>query len=491
MTVLRFIVPLAVIVYFLVKTKKSLVYVCAWPMLWLFGKAMYLPVPTQIMIRPFPVPIHNHDISMFLLGAAWLYVREKRPNHGKLTWGFDLFSVWLLLFVYVLQPFAIAIGQGFLHEQSVLNSRIYYYVPLAVLIWTDLLRRFTREEIWLLLRSIAFITGLLMPLFILSSMGVKVFPDPGKHVYYTGSALIVRDILTYPFWTSLAVAVYFVRYLKNELRTIELGILALLVAGSILTLTRSTILLMALGAIVASGVSLIRLRMLGKTAPKMLTVGFVIISSIFLTTLVFPEHYEFFEERFALARDLGLNAPNLKWRIQGFSEAVDYIDSIDPVFGVGVPGCRQVVYDETGLPLADSGWVTAIFFTGWSGFLALVLCLTVMSWNALKLSFNRDSDHFWMGLLLLMVLLNDIGKNSVGPIFFWYSTSIALPLALTMIERRNLWAINPVTRPRIRYRLGFNPTRIAANSKYAPLWRFAYFAGLVYFSYKVGLMIVR
>ena len=488
MNLLRYLIPIGLFGYFAFRARKSPVYACALPMLYCFGEAIMLPIYSLSLAIPgLPVNLNKGDVAFFLLATVWLYIRQKRPNRRKLAWGLDFGSLWLLFAVFAIQPFAIAISEGVLYESSILNSRAYVYFPLSLLLWADALRRFTWDEVWHLLVSVSAVTVLLMPLYILSAVGVAIYPSQSYRVY-AGSSIIVRDYVTFPIWTGLALAFYLSQYIQGKRLFEALPALSVLVVGCVLTLTRNVV--FASGGMVAVAllVSMRRVRMIPVT---MLRIGLVAValalSMILLQTFALGNLQMLVSrlESFAIA---GSREVNVAARLGTFSEIAALVQSTDPVFGLGFVGGREwAVPYHSEFGLGHSMWMQMLLVTGWSGVVALVLLLVVFAWNGFVLMLSRNPKKSQMGLLAFVVIIWRVVRSSASSGYLDFVATATFALSLIVVEKRDLWAVNPVTVPRIPFWRGISLNWFTRDDEFK-LWRRLALAALVsYIAIRIGL----
>jgi len=136
-------------------------------------------------------------------------------------------------------------------------------------------------------------------------------------------------------------------------------------------------------------------------------------------------------------------------------------------------------------------WAQMLTFTGWSGVVTLALLLVVFAWNGFVLTLSRNPEKSQMGLLLFLVIIWQVGRSFFGSSYLWLVATATFPLALIVVEKRDLWAVNPVTVPRIPFWRGINLNWFTRDDEFK-LWRRLALAALVgYAAIRMGVMVAR
>ena len=140
------VVPLAVAAFIAYRLRDLPLRWCAVPLTLAMGEAVFLRTWDWSLAVPLlPTPVQWGDVVFASLVVSWLIIRESRPSQPAVRFGGDLFSVWLMIAVVLVEIPLAWDADGRLGLGVVLAARDWLYVGLAILIWVDLLRRFSRR----------------------------------------------------------------------------------------------------------------------------------------------------------------------------------------------------------------------------------------------------------------------------------------------------------------------------------------------------------
>ncbi len=436
-----------------------------------------------------PIEIGKEDLLVILLVLAWLYVRQKRPNRQRLSPNLDVMATGLLLGLLLVQLPLGWINAQALNLGAVLGSKQYFYFPLSFFVWGDILRRFTRDEVWQFLSTLSLLTISLMVLYGLSAIGFDVYPQAPYQTMIVGSSKVVRDFLTFPYWTKLAIAFWLVQFSQRKAGLHSILALGVLAAGTLLSLTRSYV--FPLGVIIAIAGSYSALKLRGvyrlRNQIVMVVAG---IGVIVLLSLYAPANIAFLAERVGELHTQGISGSSLGARFQIFGKLDNFIGQADPVFGVGFTKTNTL--DIKLAPVTfwgDMMWLSILVRLGWTGTIALATVLMIALWNSFALMLKHDSSRSQMGLLLFMVMVWDVGRTFTSEGYLWFTAASTLPLAMIAVEKHNLWAENPVTMPRLPILHGVSLNFFTRNDRFWLLRRLALYGILGYIAYQVGKFI--
>jgi len=493
MKIFLLIIPIIFILFYLNKSRRSLVFVCAVPMIFCFGESIFLPIWGLYVRSPMgPIMFDKHDIGFLILLYVWLYLRLTRPVAKRIPLGLDVLAAVLLLLYYFIQPIAIAIQQGYFYKATIVNNKMYYILPLSIFAWSDILRRFTRKEIWSLLNSISSLTVILSFLYILSGVGFKIYPYEPYKVVTMGGSEIVRDFITFPYWTTLAFPLCLGAFLSGQRPFFNFLRTLILLSAIIMTITRSMFISSMVVFILITIYYLIRKRhpLFGFTG-----VLIFIMVGYYAVGFFIPQNIAFLRERLEDASFQRVDEPNLRSRINALLWARDVIHSVDPVFGLGGPGVRNEnvnylnLMESLGIILGDSMWFHLLLIMGWGGVLLIGLVILTNMFNALCLAFNRNMAVARAGVVAFGFLTLVTGSSFTGEGFYSVAFAATLPMALVIVERQKAWAIQPATRVKVSLDASFVLDCFFREDKYKLLRLLAFYLLIGYFAYRVGLII--
>jgi hypothetical protein len=367
---------------------------------------------------------------------------------------------------------------------------------VSILVWFDLIRRFTRDEIWIFLDAIINVTAILCILYVASGLGIKVYPyDPYQVVTY-GQAVVIRDYLTFPYWTILGLSFLMASMLVREIRGIDMMKLAILSLACLFVLTRSTFIMGVVAFTLALLINAIPLNRLQQTTAKSIVLFLLILIVSSLTIFLFPNQVNFFRERMDRAITMDLDEPNLASRMNALVFANDIIRSIDPVWGLGGPGVRNenVNFLEQlgtmGYIFGDSMWFELLLITGWSGVIGLAVLLLFNALNAAGMSFRNATSSRLIGLTALIFIVWTFGRSFASEGFFTLAFAGTLPIALLLVEKQNVWAVDTATESRILFFSVVNWHQILGEGPYRA-WRVVTFYLIIaYIAYLVAMKLI-
>lgn len=486
----QYIVPIGFFAFFLFQLKKSPIYACGVPMVFAFGEAIYLPLTSMTLSIPgIPKTIGKEDIVFLLLAIVWFYIRQKRPNCQRLVPGLDLAVVGLFL-GYLFLEILVGWLQTGVMKVGGSTGRLYFYFPFSFFLWVDILRRFTRNEVWQLLGNVSAMTAFLMVLYCLSSVGVEVYSQPKYQTLYVGSHVVVRDYVTFPYWTKLAIAFYLISFFQGRNKYRVIAALGTLIAGTALSLTRSYLFPVSVMLVMMALYSFSRFRGIKRVRGAILIVCAVIGISVFLKVYS-PSNIDILKGRIIELRTSDFRETNLGSRFETFRSMRYFMVQLSPLFGIGftqTPGHN--LDDVSDVILGDMMWLSFFLILGWIGIVGLAVILITAFWSSLKLARNQDLTISQIGLLLAMIMVWDIGRTFTSEGFLWFIAMGTLPLAMITVEMRALWSNAPVTvaLPKLSFSL-YEDNWLGRHDRYFIVRRLLFFALMAFIAYSVGMLI--
>ena len=203
MRFLSYAVPLAVFTFFLVRSRRSPIYLISLPLVLAFGGAIYLDIYTLRVVVG-GVGLELHDILLILQLLGWWYIALKRPHSQPIAknvgyWG----ALMVLSYYFVIMIYSLPSLERLL-SRAILGFPRLFYLPLGFLIMLDTYRRFSRDEVMMWLRDLSAVTVFLSVLYILNSLYPgSVYEIAGADVYDPALG-IVRSYSSFPYWLLLA-----------------------------------------------------------------------------------------------------------------------------------------------------------------------------------------------------------------------------------------------------------------------------------------------
>lgn len=393
------------------------------------GRAAFVDiVPDQVLLSP--MSIKTSDLVFAMLALGWLYARRSRPTpcvgvRARWAWLAGLLAVFLAL------EYALAFsGAAGFHPMTVLPTRDWVCIPLGYLMTLDILRRFSARETAEYVGVLCLLSTLLMVLYIASALGVPVYPYPKYFTTAYGGVAITRDFTTLPIWSGLAWGYYLSRQEKTGW---VMAALAVLTAGTLLTYTRSLVLIAVGVAVLAALLSVahrdLRARALVVLGPVLLLVLGVVIAG----PAVMPAQFGYLASRFSTLQLSGTSIAdrNISIRMQRFETARQAAALVDPVFGAGLVDASP---DENGQQYNsyDSDWIRILYRTGWAGVVVFLAPLVLGLWWGAREFLTQPAGGPTHRLLLMGVLAASyaLATRFTGMVYFWWPALSLFALAV-------------------------------------------------------------
>jgi hypothetical protein len=448
-TLLRILIPSSIMIFLVYRLRKYPLAVCGIPLTLVLGEGAFMRTWEFSLHLPlFPLPLNWQDVVFGTFVIAWLFIIQKRSEFRSLHWGPDMIAIFILLALIIWQVPQAWIIDDKVTLGTIFAVRNYAYFPLGVLLWVDILRRSTRIEFEQLLSALALVTIPFAGLYALSSVGIPIFPDLSWSPISIGSAIIVRDFLTFPYYIKLSLAYFLTRTRQNLW---NLGAIGILTAGIFLSYTRSWIISAGFLIIIGIATPVIMKGQFGKVISRVIIIGIGLFLALELLMNAFPENITFSFSRLQEIQQQGLQTGNVQVRLNSFSQVSLYIKSVDPIFGVGA----SVTYNKAIDPNSTFGawqdqlWAVILYHMGWSGLVAVGLILLTFLLSASQAVWTgRNQDQSWLPMVLFMVLVWEVARSFVSSeAMTYYQVGATLFLGGIMVEKRSLWVENPITEP--------------------------------------------
>jgi hypothetical protein len=441
MSTVMLIIPITLFVYFLMKARKNPAFFVAIPMLFVLGEAAFLPTMRFYYNTGF-YALGPPDAGLILLLIIRWHVNKKRKNRIHISAKADTVVLNILLLSYLIQIPYVWILEKQVILKSLTNCLLYVFFPISVYLWIDLLKRFTRDEIWEVIESISYVVCFLSIFYILSAVGIKVYSVELYQTLVVKGTYIVRDFQTYPFWTSMAFAYFILAFLESGGMIRKVLYISIIVTSMIMTLTRSVLMAAVLQMTALVIVMFLGRKTFAKNRFKLILLLFFLVLSLGAIQYFAPANVEAVTERVDLALTKQEEDTNVSGRTKILLLMIKDAIELDPLYGYGYPGVRKELQDQRleGIIWGDMVWFQIVAFTGLSGAILLALYLLVQLAGAFQAAMNwRDPKRARMGMFLLMCIVHDIARSTASESYFWIVTLTTIPLAMLMVERRDAW----------------------------------------------------
>lgn len=432
---LAILVPVAVIAYAILQVLRNRMMIVLVFFIPAFGRSAFLDIAGWVGPEHMTLP----DL-MFAGGImAWFYVRVQRPTGRRLPGGFLPVAVLAILGLCVIGALA-SLAQGFGVTKTLREFLFYSYVWFGFFLWVDILRRFTRDEAWQVVRTVVIVSVPLLALYCLSAMGVHVYPWAPYMETSVGSSRLVRDFATLPPFVFWVVAYYAPKPKRGFYGSVGL---VLAIGAIMFSFTRS--LLLALAAVLAWYALnvLWSPRRRAERVRALVGVVCLCVISVLLLTLISPNGTRYLVSRIDSLRANSWADPNAAARVEKLSQVDVVVRRESRWFGVGlVPGqvfATQGRMYVPGVVLGDIMWARVYLNLGISGVLAVIAVLGGYLLSSLKCALSSDVERRRIGVFQTMVVVAFIMLTSVGTDFFGGGWGFAFGMAMVLVEQQSLW----------------------------------------------------
>lgn len=382
------------------------------PIMLALGESVFLQTWNfRLSVPLLPEPLNWRDVLFLATLVAWSALQSARPRPDSLYPGWDLVGGWLLLLWFAFQtPLSWLVG-GEIKIGIALAARGLLYVPLGFLLWADIFRRVTREEVRWLLESVAVLCVPLAGLYALSTLGVRIYEAAGIQSAYYQAAGVRRDILTFPVWAKIALPVLIVWPGKRPVWRFA-GAAVILVA-CFLTYTRS-IIVPGLAVVLICG-----LLLSGRT--KGLAVSWLrpllLIAAVGLALVVAgdyaPQGLQYLAQRFEEIGSSGLGVSTFQARLAWGRTIAELVGRVDPWLGYGFSDQMLGEAFRVGstMFLSDVLWLPLLLFTGWLGVALTANMLAAYGRTSARLAWAAESPWRELGCVVFCVFVWDVSRS--------------------------------------------------------------------------------
>lgn len=439
MIYLRYIVPFLVFGFFILRSKRSSIYLISIPLVLLFGRAIYLNIFSWKIIAPGGIGLGPHDILLILQFIGWWYIRVKRPDSRPISKNVGYRIGLIVLFYYGFLLLSSLPFADRLFSRQILYFPRIFFLPIGFLLMLDTYRRFSRNEILMLLRDLSFVTVFLSCLYILnatySSSIYEIWDTTSTCVTKSG---ILRNYGAYPYWALMAL-IYFVS--SPGFQTGKVLSICILLLASLFYYSRAFLLIALLLIVFGHFFILAKKRNISSVvAPAIVIIVLLILFPI--AKELFPVRFDYFSQRFEPMKALEINSVHsVASRIDKFKIAWMAINRASVLTGSPAYGAADRPYAWVGGSY-DSDYYPVIVFTGIIGVvLYLVPQLLALGASVFLIS-KRNGDSFGsfrMSLIAGLYILGGLIWSIVSINYMYFPTLSTFALVLISLEAGSLW----------------------------------------------------
>jgi hypothetical protein len=432
---LAVLVPLSLAAFFIWQVFRNRMMIVLLPLIPLFGRSAFLDILGWVG----PLHMTLPDLMFAAELVAWFWVRVQRPTGRPLPGGYLPVAVLALLGLCVVGAVT-SIAQGYEVTKTLREFLNYSFTWFGFFLWVDILRRFTRDEAWQVVRAVVVVSVPLLALYCLSALGVHIYPWAPYFETTVGSSRLVRDFATLSPFVFWVVAYYVLRPDRGLYGSIGL---MLAVAAIMLSFTRSLILALAAALTWYLLLVLLSPRRRAERLRRLLGIVSLCVASVLVLALISPAADTLLTSRMKSLRANGLSDENVAARIEKISQVDVVVQREGRWFGAGLlpaqvfltPGPMYV----RGVVLGDIMWARLYLNLGISGVLAVIAVLGGYLLTSLGCALSSDAEKRRVGAFQAMLAIGFILLTSVGGGFYGGSAALAMGLAMVFVEQRALW----------------------------------------------------
>jgi hypothetical protein len=251
MYALTYVVPTVVFGFFLWRGRRDPVYILALPLLLGYGRSIFLDTYSLHLTVGGGVAVNENDLSLMALLVVFAYVRAIRPTASPERVSLQLYLCAGLLILLTAKAFAVG-SQSWTDVASPSHlyvaakagavARVWFYLPLSIMLWHLVLKRFSGHEILDLLRILTWVTVACCVVYFANLAGVKTYTSIWQAYSTTdapGGVGVFRDYLFIPGWLNVALAYSLAQLVYGKERATYFPVAAIVTACALFTFTRS------------------------------------------------------------------------------------------------------------------------------------------------------------------------------------------------------------------------------------------------------------
>jgi hypothetical protein len=251
MHALTYVVPVLLIGFFLWKGRRDPVYILGMPLLLGYGRSIFLNSVSWQWALGAGITVNGADVSLAVLLVLFTYVRAIRPIAPPVRLTLQLYLCAGLLVLLVAKAFAAGFpsvadvaspGSLLSVLRAVVAARAWFYLPLSIMLWHVVLKRFSSLEILRLLRILTWLTTACAVVYLADLAGLRTYSsiwDP----YYTspvlGGVTIWRDYLSFPAMLFVVLGYSLAHLVYGRERATYFLVAAVLTACALFSFTRA------------------------------------------------------------------------------------------------------------------------------------------------------------------------------------------------------------------------------------------------------------
>lgn len=434
MRLLTYIVPVLLVGFCIWRGRRDPVYVLALPLLLACGRGIFLDLYSLHLPLGGGVTVNQEDILLLAQLGVFVYVLGIRPAAARQRMTIQLYLCLGILILLTGKAFAAYFSSwGDLTSPGNLVSvakaaavaRLYFYVPISIMLWHLILKRFSAAEILHLVRIITWVTAACSVVYLANLAGLRTYARIWPAYYTTqapGGGIVVRDYLTMPFWLYLALGYSLARLVYGGQRLTYLLVGIVITGCAVFSFTRSYA-ICALGlwalagfwraVIVPSQPRTIRLR--ARVSPArawILMSAFGTLSGVILVkSNLLASWWAYLATRLGTLGRGPAGDPNTELRVNLYLQAARTVAHSGIFLGtLMIPGGAAA----TAVYYLDSYWASVLVDLGWIGLFVMAALAVAAIGKAVVKALRAEGESAVLGLVILSGLLAAVTLSFTG-----------------------------------------------------------------------------
>ena len=423
MNIYQSIAPLLIVVIYALHVKKRILVILGIPIIMSMQESAFIQTTGFSLKLPLlPFTFNWTILILFIvLSLAFSLLKNKRViNHSNTKTIRTLLYCYIVLVVMqVVVPLFLS-GRGNFGIIISIITRVSF--PIYVLVWIYIFRRLSNESADKLIKAIVFITVLQSVMYILSGIGIRIYPSSIYLETQFEETRIIRDFKTIPVYIFIALPILM---LSSSIKDKYYLIIALMAVA--MTYTRSVILAVGLSIVVYLTFFFDKMRF----SKRLTLISVVSAYNIILIIIAFggrlSTHYRYISDRFEQVNETGYEESSLGSRNNTFFYVIERNTVILNIFGNGFDlGTAGNRYEDARTSLtADSTWIQLLFYSGLFGVVLIMsVYLKILMRGFIKADRMKRSSLIKLGMFLSILYYVSLSFTS--------SVAISLPAAFSV-----------------------------------------------------------
>lgn len=432
MHAVTYVVPALVIGFFLWRGRRDHVYILALPLLLAYGRSIFLDIYSLRLPLGGGVTINQEDVLLVVLLLVLVYVRAVRPTASPERLTFQIYLCAGLLVLLAGKAFAADLSSWtdvaspshlFSVAKAGAVARAWFYLPLSIMLWRVVLKRFSRQEILRLFGILIWVTAACAVVYLADLAGLSSYTriwNPYTTQVVSG-VMVHRDYLTFPAWLNVALGYSLANLAYGRQRATYLLVAVVLTGCALFSFTRSVALCAVALWFVAifwravivplHGRSRIGRAPIGPARVLLVTSAFAAVSAAAVhRKFTLAAWWAYLGQRLSTLAPGSAGDPNTELRLGLYSRAAETISHEGFFLGTLMTSTGAAA----GVYFLDSYWAQVLVSLGWFGLLVVGgLVFTALA-QATARALRADAGSAILSLTILLGLLMTVLLSSTG-----------------------------------------------------------------------------